>query len=77
MTIEIVKKQMERLLKWARTPGFTAESCYHMAYGSALMASHIALELNDCELSIAIDHLWDNTYRELFLQAYREELARQ
>lgn len=77
MTIEIVKKQMERLLRYSRTPGFTAESCYHMAYGSIMMASNIALELNDCELSIAIDHLWDNTYRELFLQAYREELDRQ
>lgn len=77
MTIETVKKQMEQLLKWARSPGFTAESCYHMAYGSALMASHIAMELNDIKLSMAIDELWDNHYRELFLQVYREELARQ
>lgn len=77
MTIEIVKKQMERLLKWARTPGFTTESCYHMAYGSVLMASYIALELGNGQLSIAIDHLWDDSYRELFLQAYREELTRQ
>ena len=75
MTIEIVKKQMERLLNYAHTPVFTVESCYHMAYGSIMMASNIALELGDCQLSIAIDHLWDNTYRELFLQAYREELT--
>ena len=77
MTIEIVTKQMERLLKYAHTPGFTVEHCYHMAYGSIMMASNIALELGDCQLSIAIDHLWDETYRELFLNVYREELAQQ
>ena len=77
MTIEIVKKQMERLLKYAHTPGFTVESCYHMAYGSIMMASNIAMELDDFKLSMTIDHLWDDTYRELFLKAYREELARQ
>ena len=77
MDIEIVKKQMERLLKYAHTPGFTVGHCYHMAYGSISMASNIALELGDCQLSIAIDSLWDNTYRELFLNAYREELAQQ
>lgn len=77
MTIEIVKKQMERLLKYAHTPEFTAESCYHMAYGSIMMASNIAMELDDFKLSMAIDHLWDDTYRELFLQVYREELAQQ
>lgn len=68
---------MERLLKWAHSPEFATESCYHMAYGSALMASHIAMELNDIKLSMAIDKLWDNYYRELFLEVYREELARQ
>ena len=77
MTIEIVKKQMERLLKYAHTPGFTVESCYHMAYGSIMMASNIAMELDDFNLSMAIDHLWDDTYRELFLRAYREELTQQ
>ena len=77
MNLEIVKKQMERLLNYAHTPAFTVESCYHMAYGSIMMASNIAMELGDCQLSIAIDHLWDNTYRELFLQAYREELTQQ
>ena len=77
MTIEIVKKQMERLLKYAHTPGFTVEHCYHMAYGSISMASNIALELGDCQLSIAIDRLWDDTYRELFLNVYREELTKQ
>ena len=77
MTIEIVKKQMERLLKYAHTPVFTVESCYNMAYGSIMMASNIAMELDDFKLSMAIDHLWDDTYRELFLQAYREELTRQ
>ena len=68
---------MERLLRYAHTPGFTVESCYNMAYGSIMMASNIAMELDDFKLSMAIDHLWDDTYRELFLQAYREELARQ
>ena len=77
MNIEIVKKQMERLLKYAHTPGFTVESCYNMAYGSIMMASNIAMELDDFKLSMAIDHLWDDTYRELFLQVYREELAQQ
>ena len=77
MTIEIVKKQMERLLKYAHTPGFTVESCYNMAYGSIMMASNIAMELDDFKLSMAIDHLWDDTYRERFLQAYREELTQQ
>ena len=77
MNIETVKKQMERLLKYAHTPGFTVESCYNMAYGSIMMASNIAMELDDFKLSMAIDHLWDDTYRELFLQVYREELARQ
>ena len=77
MNIEVVKKQMERLLEYAHAPGFTAESCYHMAYGSIMMVSNIALELGDCQLSIAIDRLWNDTYRELFLQAYREELTQQ
>ena len=77
MTIEIVKKQMERLLKYAHTPVFTVESCYNMAYGSIMMASNIAMELDDFKLSMAIDHLWNDTYRELFLQAYREELTQQ
>ena len=77
MTIEIVKKQMERLLKYAHTPGFTVESCYNMAYGSIMMASNVAMELDDFKLSMAIDHLWNDTYRELFLKAYREELAQQ
>ena len=77
MTIEIVKKQMERLLKYAHTPGFTVESCYNLAYGSIMMASNIAMELDDFKLSMAIDHLWNDTYRELFLKAYREELAQQ
>ena len=77
MNIEIVKKQMERLLKYAHTPVFTVESCYNMAYGSIMMASNIAMELDDFKLSMAIDHLWDDTYRELLLQAYREALTRQ
>ena len=77
MNIEIVKKQMERLLKYAHTPVFTVESCYNMAYGSIMMASNIAMELDDFKLSMAIDHLWNDTYRELFLKAYREELAQQ
>lgn len=77
MTIEIVKKELDKLLDYSRSPGFLAENCYHMAYGAAMMASNIAMELDDFKLSMAIDHLWDDTYRELFLQVYREELARQ
>lgn len=77
MTIEIVKKELDKLLGYSRSPGLLAENCYHMAYGAAMMASNIAMELDDFKLSMAIDHLWDDTYRELFLQAYREELARQ
>ena len=77
MTIEIVKKELDKLLGYSHSPDFLAENCYHMAYGAVMMASNIALELGDCQLSIAIDCLWDDTYRELFLQAYREELAQQ
>jgi hypothetical protein len=77
MTIEIVKKELDKLLGYSRSPDFLAENCYHMAYGAVMMASNIAMELDDFKLSMAIDHLWDDTYRELFLQAYREELARQ
>ena len=77
MTIEVVKKELDKLLGYSRSPGFRAENCYHMAYGAAMMASDTAMALNDFKLSMAIDHLWDDTYRELFLQAYREELARQ
>lgn len=77
MTLEVVKKELDRLLGYSRSPGFLAENCYHMAYGAVMMASDMAIALNDLKLSMAIDHLWDDTYRELFLQAYREELARQ
>ena len=77
MTAPVSTKMMANRIKYAHTPGFTVESCYHMAYGSIMMASNIALELGDCQLSIAIDRLWDDTYRELFLNAYREELAQQ
>ena len=77
MNIEIVKKELDKLLGYSRSPGFLAKNCYHMAYGAVMMASNIAMELDDFKLSMAIDHLWDDTYRELFLQVYREELARQ
>lgn len=77
MTIETVKKLMELFLKYAHTPGFLGETCHYMGYGAMLMASHIALEQGDRELSMAIDRLWDDTYRELFLQISREELNRQ
>jgi hypothetical protein len=77
MTIDFVKKELDKLLGYSRSLGFLAENCYHMAYGAVMMASIIAMELDDFKLSMAIDHLWDDTYRELFLQAYREELARQ
>lgn len=77
MTIETVKKELDKLLGYSRSPGFLAENCYHMAYGAVMMASHIAMELNNIKLSMAIDKLWDNHYRELFLQVYREEVARQ
>lgn len=77
MTIDFVKKGLDKLLGYSRSLGFLAENCYHMAYGAVMMASIIAMELDDFKLSMAIGHLWDDTYRELFLQAYREELARQ
>ena len=77
MTIEIVKKELDKLLDYSRSPGFLAENCYHMAYGAVMMASNTAMALNDFKLSMAIDHLWNDTYRELFLKAYREELAQQ
>ena len=67
MTIETVKKELDKLLGYSRSPGFLAENCYHMAYEAVMMASNIALELD----------AWNKTYRELFLLAYREELAQQ
>lgn len=75
MTINFVKKELDKLLGYSRSPGFLAENCYHMAYGAVMMASNIAMELDDFKLSMAIDHLWDDTYRELFLQAYYAELT--
>ena len=77
MAIEIVKKELDKLLGYSHSPDFLAENCYHMAYGAVMMASNIAMELGDLKLSMAIDHLWDDTYRELFLKAYRDELAQQ
>lgn len=77
MTIEIVKKELDKLLSYSRNPAFLAENCYYMAYGAVMMASNTAIALNDFKLSMAIDHLWDDTYRELFLQVYREELTHQ
>lgn len=79
MTIDFVKKQLNRYLNYAKAPnnGFQARDCYNVAFGMAHMAANIAYELDDFKLSMAIDHLWDDTYRELFLQVYREELARQ
>ena len=77
MTVEIVKDELDKLLGYSYSPDFLAENCFHMALGAVMMASNIAMALNDFELSIAIDHLWDDTYRKLFTQAYREELTRQ
>lgn len=78
MTLDFVREHLDKWLKYAKPPhNVDACACYHTAHGLAIMATDIAWELGDCKLSIAIDRLWDDTYRELFLQAYREELAQQ
>lgn len=48
-----------------------------MAFGMAHMAANIAYERGNGELGKEIEMLWDNTYRDLFLQAYYEELTNQ
>lgn len=79
MTIDFVKKSLNRYLNYAKAPdnGFKARDCYNVAFGMANMAACIAYEHGNGELGKEIEVLWDDTYRDLFLQAYREELARQ
>lgn len=75
MTLDFVREHLDKWLEYAKTPNndIDACACYHTAHGLVIMA----WELGDCKLSIAIDRLWDDTYRKLFLQAYREELTQQ
>lgn len=79
MTIDFVKAHFDCWLENAKilNNGIDARTCYHTAFGMATMAADIAWKLGDAPLSTEIQKLWDDTYRELFLQAYREELARQ
>lgn len=79
MTIELVKEHFDCWLEYAKTPNndMDACSCYHTAHGLAIMATDMARKLGDFHLSTEIANLWDDTYRELFLQACREEWARQ
>lgn len=79
MTIDFVKKSLNRYLDYAKAPnnGFMAGDCYNVAFGMAHMAACIAYEHGNGELGKEIETLWDDTYRELFLQVYREELAQQ
>ena len=79
MTLEFIKQSFSHWLKYAEESNndFDARDCYHTAHGMAIMATDIARKLGDFHLSTEIQNLWDDTYRELFLQAYREELARQ
>lgn len=79
MTIDFVKKNLNRYLNYAKTPdnGFKARDCYNVAFGMAHMAAYIAYERDNGELGKEIETLWDDTYRDLFLQAYNAELNQQ
>ena len=77
MTIDFVKKYLDRYLNYAKAPDniFKAKDCYNVAFGMAHIAANIAYEQNNIELGKEIQTLWDDTYRDLFLQAYDAELA--
>jgi hypothetical protein len=79
MTIDFVKKSLNRYLNYAKAPnnGFKARDCYNVAFGMAHMAACIAYEYGNGELGKEIETLWDDTYRDLFLQAYYAELTQQ
>ena len=70
MTIDFVKKNLNRYLNYAKAPN-------NVAFGMAHMAANIAYERGNGELGKEIEMLWDNTYRDLFLQAYYDELTQQ
>ena len=46
MTIDFVKKNLDRYLNYAKAPdnGFQARDCYNVAFGMAHMAANIAYE---------------------------------
>lgn len=79
MTIDFVKKHLDRYLNYAKAPDniFKPRDCYNVAFGMAHMAAIIAYEQGDVELSKEIQTLWDDTYRDLFLQVYYAELNQQ
>ena len=79
MTIDFVKKSLNRYLNYAKAPdnGFKARDCYNVAFGMAHMAANIAYEQGNVELGKEIQTLWDGTYRDLFLQVYYAELNQQ
>lgn len=79
MTIDFVKKSLNRYLNYAKAPdnGFKARDCSNVAFGMAHMAACIAYEHGNGELGKEIEVLWDDTYRDLFLQAYHAELTQQ
>lgn len=79
MTIDFMKKHLDRYLNYAKAPDniFKPRDCYNVAFGMAHMAAIIAYEQGDVELSKEIQTLWDDTYRDLFLQVYYAELNQQ
>ena len=79
MTIDFVKKHLDRYLNYAKAPDniFKPRDCYNVAFGMAHMAAIIAYEQGDVELSKEIQTLWNDTYRGLFLQVYYAELNQQ
>ena len=79
MTIDFVKKYLDRYLNYAKTPDdiFKARDCYNIAFGMVHMAANIAYEQGNIELGKEIQTLWDDTYRDLFLQVYYAELNQQ
>ena len=79
MTIDFVKKSLNRYLNYAKAPNndFKARDCYNVAFGMAHLAAGIAYEHSNWELGKEIETLWDDTYRDLFLQVYYAELNQQ
>lgn len=82
MTIETVKRELERYLGYAKKHedfesiycSNVAFYCFNVAFGLVEMASAIAFDMKNYNLTNEISELWNDTYRDLFLAEYRKEL---
>lgn len=75
MTIETVKKELERYLRYAKEENCADVLCwYYTAFGACEMANTLAVEMRKYDLADEISALWSNVYRHLFLMEYRKEL---